>query len=249
MSRSLRRSLFALAVTALALGSSGCFNPFDPRIAVGVGRSEAKPEPRSATGVIELFRWCYQNRAINEYRELFTSDYVFTFATRDSAGNSYRGTPWRRDDELISAQNLFVTGKADEEPASSITLDFGNTLRAFAVSGRDPLYHREVSVGVVLTVRRPSSNLEVQGVANFFVVRGDVAKIPSDTGLQPDPNRWYIEGWEDNTIQNAPMARLLPAPGADRVTVATAAARSAVPLAFDPTPFHLTFGALKVVYR
>jgi hypothetical protein len=240
----LAATLLGLALVALA----GCFNPFDPRIAVGPGISTPKPEPNSPTGVMELFRWCYENRALAEYRELFTDDYVFVFGAADSAGNQYRDEPWRREDELIQAQNLFIGGSATEEAATSIQLEFTNTLRARPDSrpGKNARVHRELTIDVVLRVNRPSGSLEVKGAGVFFVVRGDSALIPGELGFDPDSNRWYIERWEDRTVQTQPALALRPAGGADR---AAAARREPGPADLDPAPATVTFGQVKARYR
>jgi hypothetical protein len=34
---------------------------------------------------VKLFEWCWVNRGVDEYRELFTDDYVFISAGKDSA--------------------------------------------------------------------------------------------------------------------------------------------------------------------
>ncbi len=242
-----------LALTALALGAAGCFDPFSPRIAVTQAIAEARPSPLSPTGVIQLWQWAYRHRDINAYKELFTADYTFVFATLDPAGEQYKGTPWTRDDELASTTHLFVGGSATEEPATSITLDFGNELSAIPErlpSDSTGLYHMSVSVEVVLDVQRPSSSLQVKGNAVLHVVRGDIAKIPKDLNLQPDPLRWYIWEWDDYTNQgSSPQARAHPVGGDARVASA-AAARPAAPAVLGPTPVYpVSFGAVKVAYR
>lgn len=236
--------LAALALVALAAGLSGCFNPFDPRIVAGVGISESKPVPKTEEGVVELFRWCWINRSIGEYREVFSDDYVFTFSATDSAGNTYRDKPWIREDELISAENLFVTGKGGEEAATSITLEYGNNLNPLPDPrpGKNRKWHKYVNVDVVMVVKRQNGgDFQVQGSARFFVVRGDSAKIPTDTGLTADSTRWYIERWEDDTAQSgalaAELARARPAVDADAATT--------VP----PAPVPATWGALKKRFR
>jgi hypothetical protein len=240
-----RPVLIGLAVAALTLGACGCFNPFSPRIAASVGIAEPKPQPSSPTGVIYLFQWCYRNRAFNEYTEIFTDDYVFTFSSLDASGAPYRDKPWRREDELISTQNLFVTGKAGVEAATSITLDFGNTLFDEPDSrvGMGDRYHRQVNARIVLVVNKPSGIEEVQGEAKFFVVRGDKAAIPPELGLQPDSTRWYIDGWEDNTVQSGGGASARPA------GPALAQARRAGASPADALPLDVSFGQLKVQYR
>jgi hypothetical protein len=86
---------------------------------------------------------------------------------------------------------------------------------------------------VVLVVRRPSSQLEVRGDAQFFLVRGDVASLPPALGASPDSTRWYIERWEDFTEQNSPAPAKLGPAGA---------------LGTQPTRSP-TWGEIKVLYR
>ncbi len=246
MKTALRLVACGLALTVLSLGLAGCFDPFSPRIATGIGIAQKKPVPNTPEGVILLFQWCYRNRALAEYKEIFTDDYVFTFSALDPFGAPYRDRPWRREDELISAERLFVTGNAGEEAATAITLNFGNTLVDFADDrrGKDPRYHRSVNVRVVLDVQRPSDVLNVDGDAKFYVVRGDSAAIPPEIHLQPDSLRWYIEGWEDNTVQSAAAAHARPTAS----TPVTRGLRAADPAAAAPT-HSLSFGQLKALYR
>src|SRR5438477_10985510 len=84
-------AVLGLLVTALM---AGCYNPFSPLIAPVRGFVAPPPVPSSAPGVLRLFEWCYNNRAIAEYREIFTADYRFVFNPQDSAGAAYRGVPW-----------------------------------------------------------------------------------------------------------------------------------------------------------
>jgi hypothetical protein len=249
--RRARAALAATAITALAVGLSGCFNPFAPRLASGLGVSKPKPVPNSPAGVMELFQWCWENRAIAEYRELFSDDFVFRFALADSAGDAYKERPWTREDELISAQNLFVGG-GQEEPATSISLQFNNALRALNDTrpGKDPAWHRQLTIDVVLTVTRPSGQFEVKGANIYYVVRGDSARIPAELGFGPDPDRWYIERWEDETVQSGAFAVAHPSgegPGAAAGAVAARAPRTAAPAAWDPVV--RTFGQLKKRFR
>jgi hypothetical protein len=196
----LRRRIAALGVAAgLAFALSACFNPFDPRVQ-GTGISEPPPTPDSPSGVLRLLEWCYEHRAISEYRELFTDDYRFVFGTLDPDGNAYRDNPWIREDEIQSTTHLFLGGAANQPAATSITIFLD---RNFDVRD-DPRYpgggrwHKRIRTSVILRLADPI-NKEVSGFANFFVVRGDSARIPSDLGLRPDSTRWFIQRHEDDT--------------------------------------------------
>jgi hypothetical protein len=247
-SRNLRRAGLGLL---LLLGLGGCFNPFDPRIAPTTGVYVPPPTPDSPQGVVRLFAWCYNNRDATTYQQLFTSDYVFVFAAGDSAGNQYRDDPLDREEEVNIARNLFEGG-GTASPAASITLVLDATLYPLDDSrvGKNPKWHKEVPTSVNLTIETEEGvQYNVTGNATFFVVRGDSAKIPSDLSLKPDSTRWYIERWEDYTLQNnavtPPPAAL--ASLARARSGATAAASSSV--ATDPIPvFAMTWGLLKDIY-
>jgi hypothetical protein len=164
------------------------------------------PSPTSPQNAVKLFEWCWVNRGVDEYKELFTADYVFLSAGTDSAGNQTREIQARRDDEIQTAQNMFI-GSADRPPAASIRLNFDKNL----VPQRDPrgaaypdsLYKSiRTSVDLVVDIG-DGTTLEVTGHALFFLVRGDTALIPDDLkalGFKKDRSRWWISRWEDETI-------------------------------------------------
>jgi hypothetical protein len=198
------RILTAACLLLAATLAGGCFNPFDPLIASNRGVSVPPPPPTTPRGALELFQWCYQHRAIDEYRELFTDDYIFQFSEQDSAGNAFRDRPWTREDEMASTTNLFVGGSASEPPADRISLDFTNTPTAYPDhrKGKTAGWHQEILAEFNLRVDRGGSSIEVRGPGLFYFVRGDSAAIPEELvqrGFGPDPNRWYIERWEDQT--------------------------------------------------
>ena len=271
LSRSLvaRLALVALASGLLTLGVVGCFNPFYPRIADTRAVTTPPPAPISPSGVLELFRWCWINRAISEYREIFTDDYSFQFSERDSAGNAFRDKPWRREDELAAAENIFTNGTATDPPATSITLDYTQSLIP-VLDGRDGKaypWHQQIRSQVLLRVNRGENGFEVKGAALFYVVRGDSAKLPEELvnrGFQPDSNRWYIERWVDETLQDQTpgaftllRAPLAPAratteasfpPGAASTADLVRAPRAPAPATLDPY-LEVSWGRIKATYR
>lgn len=196
-----------LVLIALALTTTGCFNPFDPLVFRERGVSSAAPVPSSPENTMQLFRWCWVNRAADVYEEVFTDDYVFVFATTDSAGNAFRDRPYTREDELITARNLF-NGGGNEPPATSVTLNLDPTLR----KSRDPRpgkankWHWVIQTSVALTVRTESQSYETTGRGLYYFIRGDSAAIPpalQQRGFQPDSTRWWLERWEDQTVGSA----------------------------------------------
>ncbi|MEO5617021.1 MAG: hypothetical protein ABIS67_04565, partial [Candidatus Eisenbacteria bacterium] len=68
--------------------------------------------------------------------------------------------------------------------------------------------HQEIKRNVVLSIDSGDQAFRITGAARFFVVRGDSALIPDDLvqrGFTADANRWYIERWEDETIESASL--------------------------------------------
>jgi hypothetical protein len=241
--------LFALAV-ALA-GTSGCFNPFSPLVSTERVASTPAPAPNSAVNVIRLFEWCWKNRGIKEYEEIFSDDYRFQFAQGDSAGNAYRDAPYTREDELRSAAGLFV-GTPDHPEASEILLDFDKSLTDLSDGrpGKNPIWHRSIRTRVNLKVTIDRGNgpevNEVNGYALFYVVRGDSAVIPpelAERGFRPDSLRWWIERWEDETLPPGGTA-LAPVIGSSRSRPAATTPASAK----GPALLYLesTFGRVKL---
>lgn len=262
MTRSRFRPHAALAALALVAALAGCYNPFSPRIAPVLGNSKPAPAPSSPTNLMRLFEWCYNNQAIAEYREIFTDDYRFYFSPLDSAGEDWRGQPYTREDEMISATNLFVGGSATEPPASSIRLALDRNFFIFPdpdYTAWDPTgtWHKNIRTTVTLVIgTEDGSSTEITGHANFYMVRGDSAVIPEELrnrGFGPDPNRWYIRRWNDETAQSeGPMMASLDGrsgPLAARAGGAVAAARSRGAAPLSGQYLGLTWGAIKSYYR
>lgn len=198
----------SMAAALLLAVSTGCFNPFSPRIAPERGTSSPPPSPVSAAEVVELFAWCWNNRAYQEYREIFTDDFRFQLSAQDTAGQGGRGDFLTRTEELETALHLFVEGNASEPPARSISLEISRPLIELPDSRHDPAnrvfkaepWHKEIATEVVLRIDAGEQVFNVLGRAKFFLVRGDSALIPPDlVGFRPDSTRWWIERWEDQT--------------------------------------------------
>jgi hypothetical protein len=258
----IRRIVRAWPVALLLLGMSGCFNPFDPRIAPTTGIYVPPPTPNSPQNVIRLFEWCWKNRDITVYKEILTEDFRFVFALGDSAGNQFRDEPVTREMELNIARNLFVGG-GSAPPASSIFLVLDPTLRALPDSrpGKNPKWHNEIVTSVDLSIKTDGgAEYRIMGNARFFVVRGDSARIPQELGFRPDSTRWYIDQWNDETLQGGAAATVLGPAGpaelrvarpGDPVTVppvARAPRRPRASAALAPPPFEMTWGQLNALY-
>lgn len=244
LSRPLRSATALLALAVLAVGLAGCFNPFQPLVSSSRGVSSPAPVPNTPANAIKLIEWCYNNRDADVYREVFTDDYVFVFGLTDTAGNAYRDRPYRREDELESATNLFVGG-GGSPPASRITLTFDRTLIALGDSrpGFNPRWHKSILTNVNLSVQISDgdnqSSLEVTGKARYYVVRGDSARIPDELvqrGFRPDSTRWWVERWEDETL---PSGSIVFDPGTLRVR------QGGTPLAAGDPVVRMSMGEFK----
>ena len=258
--RTMRTFMAAGAVALLMLGVSGCFNPFSPRIAPTTGIYVPPPTPNSPQNVVRLFEWCWKNRDITVYSEIFTDDFRFIFALGDSAGNLFRDEPVNREMELNIARNLFVGG-GSAAPATSILLNLDPTLRASADSrpGKNARWHNEIVTSVDLDIKTEDGvEYRIMGNARFFVVRGDSAMIPATLGFRPDSTRWYIDQWNDETLQGAGTAAVRPAGlrasgPAGQVTVTSLvryARRPATPAVAQPfdQPYGVSWGRLNALY-
>jgi hypothetical protein len=263
-SMKIRRSASAGLVALLLLGVSGCFNPFDPRIAPTTGVYIPPPTPSSPQNVVRLFAWCWNNRDITVYQEIFTADYRFVFALADSAGEIFRDKPVNREMELTMARNLFVGG-GSASPATNITLTLAPTLIATPDSrtGKNGKWHKEIVTSVDLGIKTEEGvEYRIVGDARFFVVRGDSAMIPDEmqlAGFRSDSTRWYIEQWNDETMKDA--AAMAPGPAGTeqlraalpfgRVTASAAGSvvrRPAAPAATTDQPFDMSWGKLHALY-
>jgi len=83
--------------------------------------------------------------------------------------------------------------------------------------------------------------IDISGAANFCVVRGDSAMIPS--GFSPDSTRWWVRRLLDETDQEGEPASEFSRAGAE-----PGLARRPEPLATQPSS-NMTWGRLRVLYR
>src|SRR2546422_8953248 len=144
----------ALAVACLwAFAAAGCFRS-STRVRVPPVVAPAAASPQHA---VDLLRWCWEHRAVSDYRGLFADDYRFGFPA-DSAGNPVRVRELTREEELAAATNLFAKGTATLPPARRIAVVFDPNLIARPDSrpGREPRWHREVVTTCNLMVDTPA---------------------------------------------------------------------------------------------
>jgi len=170
---------------------------------------EPAPPATSAVGVVQLFRWSWNNRDYDHYRTLFTADYSFQ-SLIDTAGHTYRSLPWTRDDELINAKDLFEGGTAGGPAISGIQVRFEGPLEVQSDDRPGKTYpvHERIETTVVFVLTYAGGAVSrLEGLGRFYVVRGDSARIPNDLNLPSDERRWSIERWEDGTDFRGPHPR------------------------------------------
>ena len=159
----MRRLIACLVLLVLAVVVAGCFNPFRPELLTQRVTTVA-PSPTTPQNAVKLFEWCWVNRGVEEYKELFTDDYVFRSAELDSAGNGTREVLTRRNDEIGTAQNMFV-GSAERPPAAKINLSFDRNLvpNADTRADHDGEWFRTVrtSVDLKVEIEEPEVRLEL----------------------------------------------------------------------------------------
>src|SRR5436309_8705460 len=162
-----------------------------------IGVADLSVPSSTAEEVVALLKWCWDNRDISRYHEVFTDDFRFTFVSTDGAGNPYPDHSWTREDELTSASHLFVDGSPTQPVASEVALSLGDARFTTGFPGLASPWHKQGLVPLTLAVTRSDgSKLSASGQALFFLVRGDSAVLPQeliDRGFRPDSSRWYIE--------------------------------------------------------
>lgn len=203
----------AAVCLVLGLGGVGCLET-DSRF--GLARSLRPPGPlqspapsaTSPTAALRLLEWSYNNRSLTHLGELYSGDFRLFCSATDSAGAQWRGTPWTREDELISASHLFLGGNADQPAARRIALAFDRNLFVYpdpSFTASDPAGRWHKSIRTIADLRivfEDGGVFEIVGHVSFYLVRGDSAVIPEDLrrrGVGPDSSRWYLRRWDDDT--------------------------------------------------
>ena len=226
-------SFLALAAILVVLSAplAGCGKGGPVVLAPKPDPLAAMPATSSPSGALRAFEWSCVQRSTEGYPRLFTTDYRFIFSPTDTAGR-FRNVPFTRDDELISFDHIVAA-------ATQITLALDKNFVVFPDPrpGMDARYHKNILTQVDLNVVfGDGSEVNIQGKANFFLVRGDSALVPDGVAGR-DSTHWFVVRWEDQTLAGALLARL--APGASR-TAGVA----------GTTPTHnKTWGSLKAMFR
>jgi hypothetical protein len=195
-----RPSLIPLALAALLAASCQATNDV-------AQESPPPPVAQSPVGAMRLLEWSWENREYAKLPGLFSEDYVFVFASADSAGNPYLNTLWTREDELLASRNCFRAARS-----IALALDQAPVVLDDDRPGKDPRWHKTIRTQAslqaeVLTIG--PVHFDIQGYAKFYFVRGDSALIPAELvaqGYQPDSTLWWIDRWEDETVPVGPVS-------------------------------------------
>jgi hypothetical protein len=192
-----RGALSALAVAGLFL--SGC----DLGRSVAPPPADVAPVASTPAGAVQRLAWACDHQDVHVVRGLLSDDFLAVTAALDSAGSGARDSLSTRGGELA---RLLLLLEGPPRPAS-VRLLFDANLAPFDDNrpGKNPRWHKQIRTSVELVVVDSSSQHTryVSGHALFYLTRGDSALIPPDqsaVGVLPDSSRWWLAGWEDETI-------------------------------------------------
>lgn len=227
-----------LSVLACVLAAAGC-SPERTMPTASQPRTihapiEPPAGPVSPLHALSLLQYAWVHRDTFQLGLLPSQDFEFVFAASGSPGVGIQGASWGRRDELASSRHLFVGG-GTPPPADGIALDFDWNQASVPLEdprpGHQNAWHRMIRAPYSLTVTTRSATWQIDGVCDFYFVRGDSAAIPPDAVVfpdVPDSSRWWLDRWEE-----------LPAASANRSGAANRTMPAVAP----------RWGDLKQLYR
>jgi len=188
------------------------------------------PTPDSPAHLVQMVAAHWNHLDWRGYGNLLTDDFQFIFAQSDSAGSLYRDRSFDRALEILVARHMFETGNASLPPFQRVSVTLG---RLIAIPdprpGKTFPAHQYIRTGFTLAADAESFSFRIYGSAGFFVVRGDSAAIPPDLrdrSALTDASHWWLERWEDETLEPVRTPQNAAMPGSPK-----------------------SLGALKVLYR
>lgn len=204
--------LACLAIGLLAGCAGKVAGPEQGASSVGSAPTVQFPTPNSPVHLVQMVAGHWSRRDWRGYADLLTDDFQFVFAPADSAGNAFRARSFDRATEILAVRHMFETGNAELAPFQRVVFTLGRTLTATPDPrpGKTFPAHQVVRANFVLSADGPDFSYRIAGSGVFFVVRGDSAAIPPDLrdrGIDPDPSRWWLERWEDETLEAASAPR------------------------------------------
>lgn len=165
------RRILWIAIGMVAL-SSGCVNPFAPRLLDEPLGTAGLTDQRTPEGVFQNFRIAYQTKDTLTYGKLLAPSFTFLYRNYD------RGVDlsWGRDEEMLATAGLF-------QAAQQLDLVWNDIVQ----SVQDSLTC-DIARGFVLTIAFSSNDIiRIQGRATMRLVRTQ----------STDP--WRIAVWRDES--------------------------------------------------
>ena len=163
-------SIYVLFIVLAVVFSSGCINPFAPRLdnsPAGAGFDQATVE-----GVFQIFQSAYSTRDTTRYGRLLASEFTFVWRNYDQGLD----VTWGRDTEMRYTYVMF-------QNAQRLDLIWNNIISQSEDSTR-----LNVLRGFNLTVTlNPTNVLQASGYANLTLERAS----------KTDP--WRIVIWRDQS--------------------------------------------------
>ena len=225
--------LLALALILVGCGGGRVTKPSDTSTSAGAGAVvDLPPDLATPEGAVQYLVWTVNRRDWRRYAEILTEDFQFAFASVDSAGNAFRDRCLLRADEVQIARNMFETGTPLLPPFSRVVMTLASAPLVPLPDprpGRDMPSHVLIRSNLLISADNGAQSFRITGAGSFFLVRGDSAQIPPELlarGFVADKTRWWVQRWEDETIENPGAAQSASMPS--RIA---------------------TWGAVKVMYR
>jgi hypothetical protein len=230
----MRKPLVSFLFVALALiGTSGCI--FSP------DKDDPKPEPPAPIpgndtpeNTMRRFMATYEQKKGIEYEGLFTNDFTFEFSNAvDPTLAAQYASGWFKEDERISAQNLFqgfTNGSGLFVPAAtSIDINLAPVAPQPDPTAPDLIRYYQLQSEVDATIVVPPGTGQTEettylvdnNVHRFFLIRGDAAAGNLAPEQPADSLHWYIYRWRDETVSTAAAGDLRLASSAPRQTATT----------------------------
>ncbi len=166
------KSVRTLVALPLLLGTSGCINPFAPKL--DTSPAQASCDPMTPEGVFQCMQVSYTFRDTTVYAPLLDESFVFVWRDYENGGID---VTWGRDTELRTTYGLFMdTQKLDLIWNSILSRSDSGQVRTTIVRGFN------------LTVTfNPNDIIRIDGYANITMSR------PSTS------SPWKIVRWRDES--------------------------------------------------
>jgi hypothetical protein len=153
----------------------------------------------SPQNVVANLQMAYGERNIDEYRKLFTEDFIFVFNPADPVDPDHPSPPqWSLTDELSSTQNMFADELVTKIELSSYS--FGVPERVDSLDYRPRASKVRVDqVNLQVYTRKEDGTLLtllVEGATEVFFF----VEKPSEPSPVDGRPTWYIFRWEDQPI-------------------------------------------------